>query len=296
MKALLAAALASSMAVAPATAFAKPLPASAFSYDAAAPVNIRVNSQRTLGGVKVSDITFSSSGGRRVHGELAEAVKRPARRGAVLFVHWLGDPATTNLSEFRSDATRLAKSGLVTLSIDAMWAQPDWFDKLRTLDTDYAKSIDQVVDMRRAIDVLLAQPGVDPAQLAFVGHDFGAMYGAVLSGVDPRPQYYVLIAGTATFSEWYLLGKHPADTTAYVNMMSVLDPPNYLQQTKAKAFLFQFANRDRYIKPDRSYALFDAAPAPKTMMVYVANHSLDVPAAHADRLAWLTAHLRGIQP
>jgi hypothetical protein len=129
-----------------------------------------------------------------------------------------------------------------------------------------------------------------------VGHDFGAMYGAVLSGVDPRPQSYVLMAGTATFSEWYLLGKHPSDTSAYVKAMSVLDPPNYLQQTKAKAFLFQFANRDRYIKADRSDVLFDAAPAPKTMMVYVANHSLDVPAAHVDRIAWLIAQLGHTKP
>jgi cephalosporin-C deacetylase-like acetyl esterase len=296
MKALFAAMLVGSFAVSPAAVFAKALPATAFSYDAAAPLNVQVHTQRTAAGVKISDITFASARGRKIHGELVAPAKSAAHRGAVLFVHWLGDPATTNLTEFRSDAMSLAKGGLVTLSIDAMWSQPEWFEKVRTLDTDYAKSIDQVVDIRRAIDVLLAQPGVDAARLAFVGHDFGAMYGAVVSGIDPRPQYYVLMAGTATFSEWYLLGNHPADTTAYVNTMAVLDPPNYLEQSQAKAFLFQFASRDRYIKPDRAYAFFDAAPVPKTMMVYAANHSLDVPAAHADRLAWLTARLAGSRP
>jgi dienelactone hydrolase len=223
-------------------------------------------------------------------------VKRSAHRGAVLFVHWLGEPQTTNLSEFRSDALQVAKGGAVTLSIDAMWAAPEWFEKGRTTQTDYANSIEQVIDLRRALDVLLAQPGIDPSRVAYVGHDFGAMYGAVLSGIDPRPRYYVLMAGTASFSEWYLLGKKPADVEAYQNMMAVLDPPAYLKQSSAKSFLFQFANRDRYIKADRAYAFFDAAPAPKTMIVYPTDHSLEVPAAHADRLAWLSAKIGGNAP
>lgn len=275
---------------------AAPLTAGSFSYDAAAPLDVRVKSHRAVSDVTVSDITFASAEGRRVHGELAVPVKRLAHRGAVLFVHWLGDPATTNLSEFRSDALQIAKDGAVTLSIDAMWAAPDWFEKGRTPESDYANSIAQVIDLRRAIDVLLEQHGVDPSRLAYVGHDFGAMYGAVLSGVDPRPRYYVLMAGTATFSEWYLLGKKPADINAYQNMMAVLDPPGYLKQSSAKSFLFQFANRDRYIKPDRAYAFFDAAPARKTMIVYPGGHSLEVPAAHADRLAWLSARIGGNAP
>src|SRR5689334_6827874 len=108
---------------------AAPLTAGSFSYDAAAPLNVQVKSHRTVSGVTLSDITFASSAGRTVHGELAVPVKRSAHRGAVLFVHWLGDPETTNLSEFRGDALQIAKGGAVTLSIDAMWAAPDWFEK-----------------------------------------------------------------------------------------------------------------------------------------------------------------------
>ena len=47
-----------------------------------------------------------------------------------------------------------------------------------------------------------AHPQIDEARLAYVAHDFGAMYGAVLAGVDPRPQWYVLMAGTPVFSDW----------------------------------------------------------------------------------------------
>lgn len=266
------------------------LPPSAFAYDTAAPLDVHVNSTRTAYGVRVSDVTFASAGGRHVHGELT-APAGSGSHAAVLFVHWLGDPETTNLTEFRSDAAQLAKRGIVSLAVDTMWAQPDWFEKGRTIATDYQRSIDQVIDLRRALDVLLAQPGVDASRLAYVGHDFGAMYGAVLSGIDSRPQYYVLMAGTATFAEWYLLGAHPADTSAYEAQMAALDPPQYLRQSKARAYLFQYANKDRYIKPDRAYPVFEAAPAPKAMAVYVAGHSLNVPQARAERNAWLIAHL-----
>jgi dienelactone hydrolase len=262
-----------------------------FAYDTSAPLDVKVTTQRTVSGVTISDVTFASTNGRRVHGELDVPLKRSAHSGAVLFVHWLGDPETTNLSEFRSDALQMAKAGAVTLSVDAMWSSPRWFTDGRSPETDYDNSIAQVFDLRRAIDMLLAQPGVDPSRLAYVGHDFGAMYGAVLSGIDARPQYYVLMAGTATFSEWYLLGKKPADTDGYCKKMSVLDPPHYLKQSSAKSFLFQFGSHDRYIKPDRADLLFDAAPAPKTMTVYPSGHSLDVPAAHADRIAWLSARI-----
>lgn len=268
-----------------------PLGVSAFAYNASAPLNIQVHARHRKGGVSISDITFDSADGRRVHAELAAPIAGE-HHAAVLFVHWLGDdPATTNLSEFRADAMRLAGKGCVTLSIDAMWAQPNWFDKMRSLDTDFRNSIDQVVDIRRSLDVLLTQPGVDRERVAYVGHDFGAMYGAVLSGVDSRPRYYVLMAGTTTFAEWYLLGKHPADTARYRQMMSVLDPPQYLARSHAKAYFFQFANNDRYIQPDRALTFFRAAPAPKTLSVYVADHGLNVASAHADRIAWLMNRL-----
>lgn len=57
-----------------------------------------------------------------------------------------------------------------------------------------------VIDLRRALDLLLAQPGADPKRIAFVGHDYGSMHGAILAGVDRRPQSYVLLTPTGSFS------------------------------------------------------------------------------------------------
>ncbi|MBV8244909.1 MAG: hypothetical protein JOZ38_03225 [Candidatus Eremiobacteraeota bacterium] len=267
-----------------------PLPASAFAYDASKPLDVRITGETQHDGILTREITFASPSGQRIRGEVL-LPKNPEHRGAVLFVHWLGDPPTTNHTEFARDAMVVAQHGSVALSIDAMWAQPDWYEKLRAPQTDFANSIRQVVDLRRALDVLLAQPGVDSERVAYVGHDFGAMYGAVLSGVDPRPKWYVLMAGNASFSQWYLYGAQPKDKAAFVAQMAQLDPAHYLGRATARAFLFQFARNDKYVSADSARAFWEAAPLPRGVFLYDADHSLAIPAAFADRMAWLEAQL-----
>ncbi|HVA26883.1 MAG TPA: hypothetical protein VNF68_01815 [Candidatus Baltobacteraceae bacterium] len=267
------------------------LGAGAFAYDASAPLATRYGACSQRDGLRVCAIDFTSSAGRRIDGLLVRG-RGNAPHPAVLFVHWLGDPKTTNHTEFENDAIALGKRGVTSLLIDAMWSQPEWFDKIRGPETDYADSIAQVVDLRRSLDELLAQPGIDRARVAYVGHDFGAMYGAILAGVDARPQWFVLMAGTTTLSEWYLLGKNPPDVKAYISQMEPLDPPAYLARSSARGFYFQFASHDRYITSEHERAFYDAAPLPRTMALYDADHSLATPEASADRLAWLAEKLQ----
>ncbi len=266
-----------------------PLDASAFSYSADAPLNISYGSTTTREGIAVRAISFTSKT-HRVTGNIIQGAGNDPHPG-VLWVHWLGDPATTNHTEFEKDAVTLAHRGVTSLLIDAMWSAPNWFDKGRTTRTDYANSVTQVVDLRRSLDVLLAQRNIAKDRIAYVGHDFGSMYGAVLSGVDSRAKIYVLMAGTTSFSEWYLLGAKPANVQGYVEEMKPLDPLPYLTRSKARAFYFQFSARDKYIARDRAFAFFNAAPLPRAMALYEVDHSLATPAAYADRITWLEEKL-----
>ena len=280
---------------------AEPLPSSAFAYDTGAALQLVYGNATVRQGVRVTPVSFRSQS-RTITGELiVPAVQTRAHSPGVLFVHWLGDPKTTNHTEFEPAATTLAKRGATCLLVDAMWstaANPgrDWFDQVRNTSTDYAASIAQVIDLRRSLDVLLSQPTVDANRIAYVGHDFGAMYGAVLAGVDPRPQFFVLIAGTTSFASWYLLGTAPPDVPAYRAQMAPLDPLPYLHRSQARGFMFQFASRDRYITGAQARAFFDAAPYPKALFFYDAHHDLDVPWAWRDRLDWLIPRLFEPQP
>ncbi|MBC5804709.1 MAG: hypothetical protein DLM53_05835 [Candidatus Eremiobacter antarcticus] len=251
-------------------------------------------SQHRDGLALVREVWFDSANGRKIHAEIIAPAHTGRPRGAALFVHWLGDAKTTNLTEFHSDALTLAQHGCVSLLIDAMWARPHWYDRIRLPATDYARSIEQVIDLRRSLDLLVRQPAVDPRRIAFVGHDFGAMYGAVLSGIDPRPRWYVLMAGNPSFSEWYLLFPKlhpPKNRAAYLAQMAPLDPALYLSESHAEEFLFQFSRRDDYIPLSRALQFTNAAPLPRGLFLYESDHSLHVPAAFDDRIGWLEKRL-----
>jgi predicted esterase len=173
-----------------------------------------------------------------------------------------------------------------------MWSDRDWFIK-RTQDDDYDDSVRQVIELRRAMDLLLAQPGVDHGRFAFVGHDFGAMYGVVMGSVDPRPTCYVLMAGTPRFPDWYLYypGLDGEPRQAYIDSMVEIDPINHVARLSPAPLLFQFARDDFHVPQERASAFCEAAAEPKQIRWYDAGHGLNEKAAQ-DRVAWLSEQLR----
>jgi cephalosporin-C deacetylase-like acetyl esterase len=237
-------------------------------------------------------LLFNGPGEKQTNSVLVTPSGAPKNAPAVLWVHWLGEPATTNHTEFMSDAQELAKHGVVSLLVDMPWSQKDWFTGVRTPENDFADTVAQVVTLRRALDCLTAVLGVDKARVAYVGHDFGAMDGALLLAVDQRPQYAVLMTPTLSYWEWYLLGKQPADPGAYVRQMSAFDLPGWLANGHQKATLLQFGQNDEYVSQATGIALRNATPnRDRTLKAYKLDHSLEDATAHDDRRAWLIAHL-----
>lgn len=231
-------------------------------------------------------------GGTAMNAVVVAPDAAPSNAPAVLWVHWLGEVATTNHTEFMSDAQALAKRGVVSMLVDMPWSQAKWFTDVRTPDDDYAATIAHVVSLRRALDCLGAVKGVDKTRIAYVGHDFGAMDGALLLAADDRLTYAVLMAPTLSYWEWMLLGKQPADPGAYVARMSAFDLPGWLAQGKQKATLLQFGQLDEYVAQATGIALRNAVPnRDRTFKAYKLDHALDDVTAHDDRVTWLATHL-----
>jgi len=63
--------------------------------------------------------------------------------------------------------------------------------------------------LRRGIDLLSARPGVDPSRLAYVGHSFGAQWGAILTAVDDWGKAAVLMGGLQDLASLYLEDDDP---------------------------------------------------------------------------------------
>jgi dienelactone hydrolase len=264
---------------------------SLFDYNRDASPDIREVSIRQKDGMIVRNMTYASPFNRR---RAAYSVS-PEGQGpfpAILYAHWYEpESPDSNRTQFLKEAQLMAQRGAASLLIETMWSDRDWFIK-RTQDDDYDDSIRQVIELRQAMDLLLAQPAVDPGSFAFVGHDFGAMYGIVMGSADPRPTCYVLMAGTPRFPDWYLyypeLEGEPRE--AYVNRMAEIDPIHHVARLSPAPVLFQFARDDLHVPRERASTFYEAAGEPKQIEWYDAGHGLNEKATQ-DRVAWLCEQL-----
>jgi len=268
-----------------ARALAAAAPASLFDYDRTAPLDVRELGTENRDGAIIRDLTFVGVKTPVKAYAVAPAAGTGSHAG-ILYVHWLGEPPTTNRTEFLNEAVALASQGAVSVLVDAMWAQPQWYEK-RIPENDYTEAIHQVIELRRATDLLLAQPGVDPRRIAYVGHDFGAMYGAVMAGVDRRATTYVFMAGVPHFIDWFLFARQPKDLAAYRAQIAPLDPANFLLQLAPAPVFFQFAAHDEYVSAAAAAEFYAAALPRKQTALYNAGHDLHTPEVAADRVTWL---------
>lgn len=262
-----------------------------FHYDRSVSLDVRPVGSRQHDGWIGSELTYATPFDRR----RAATIVRPIGGGpfpAILYVHWYEPAATdSNRTQFLEEAETMAKRGALSLLIETMWSDREWFLK-RTQAEDHRTSLEQVIELRRAMDLLLEQPVADPERFAYVGHDFGAMYGVVMGSVDPRPSCYVLMAGTPRFPDWYLYYPRLESEAreAFIEQMAELDPIGRVGELAPAPLLFQFARDDVHVPVERAEAFFAAARNPKELRWYDANHGLNAEAT-ADRIEWVTRRL-----
>jgi len=253
--------------------------------------DLRVLVSRTQDGLVSQLLVIQTPFGYRRVAELY----RPEGDGsypAILYVHWYEpESLSSHRSQFEEEAKELAKSGAVCISIETLWSDRDFFLK-RTQEDDAQNSVEEVVNTRRAMDVLLSQPNVDSKRFAFVGHDFGGMYGVLAGSLDQRPTHYVLMAATPRFPDWYLylpkLEGGPRE--AFIRQMAEIDPIVHIPNLAPAEVFFQFATDDFHVPKERAEDFFAAARDPKEMKWYEAGHGLNDDATR-DRKSWLKAKL-----
>ncbi|HEX8338658.1 MAG TPA: hypothetical protein VF621_18200 [Pyrinomonadaceae bacterium] len=269
-------------------------------YDDKTPPEVKVVGTEARGGVTVEDVTFKGPGGAPVEAYVVRPSEGAGPFAAVLFVHWFSPPhPNSNRTQFLEEARALARRGAVSLLVSTFWSDPARYRARRWQD-DYRNTLAQALDLRRALDVLLSRPGVDAARVAYVGHDYGAMFGALLSGADPRPVAYALIAGAARFPDWYVYGSAsgvPAgeELEGFRRRFAPLDPASAVRLSKA-AFFFQYGEEDRFTPRENFVELYLAAPAPKRLATYASGHPMDAEAIRRDRTEWLAERLRLAPP
>ena len=271
-----------------------------FAYDQAAPLNIKHISMERRATATVYDITYDSPKG----GVVPAYLVIPKGRGpfaAVVWGHWYCENSSVrNRKEFLDEAIALAPAGVISLLPDGPVARPGYVDSKEPLNDQQAVNlVHAVVDMRRAVDVLMARRDVDPKRMAYVGHSYHAMVGAFLTGADRRFKAYVLMA-TSLSDEVDLKTKElqdyrqkvgPEKFDAFIAKYAWTDAGKYVSQAAPAFVLIQFANQEPYLTPDRAKLHAAVVSEPKQIKFYEAPHALNAE-ARRDRIQFLVEQLK----
>jgi dienelactone hydrolase len=174
------------------------LSAGLFDYEKTGPLACEELSKRT--DVQLVGCGFPGPHGGQLNLILVKPPKtvKPPYAG-VIFQHGGGQSMTNYLSE----AMILVRAGVVSMLTDAPARGAGVVSELNQTKLEASRQLeaDTVIVLRMALDHMLAQPGVDPTRVAFIGHSYGAMAGSVLAGVEPRFRAFVLLGGLPSMAE-----------------------------------------------------------------------------------------------
>jgi Dipeptidyl aminopeptidases/acylaminoacyl-peptidases len=229
-------------------------------FDRTRPFGLIENSVAEDSGVSVHDITYAGAAGEPVEAYLVFP-KGEGPFGAVFFQHSSGE----SRSEFLPEAQLLAGRGVASIlitspSVDGMQG---WTPEAITA---------QVREMSRAVDLLVAQPKVDPNRIGFVGYSLGAVQGSVFVGSEGRRmQVSVLMA---FFPHYGVMGGPGLED---------FDPIVWVRQIASAHVLMQLGTADPYYSRADWNELDPSSMPNLKLNWYDADHALNVQ-AQQDRL------------
>lgn len=271
-----------------------------FDYNQKAPLGIKRLGVQRRAAATIYDITYESPKGGVVPAYLVV----PKGRGpfaAIIWGHWYWQNSSMrNRREFLDEAIALAPSGVISLLTDGPIARPGHIESKDPLDERTALDfLQQVIDMRRGVDLLLARNDVDPKRIAYVGHSYNANVGALLSGLDKRFKAFVLMAGsmsdqlsqdTPEFRE-FRQKVGPEKLDALIARYSFLDQGKFVSHAAPAVVLLQFAAQEKFLTPERAKQHGAIVSEPKIFKLYDAPHALNAE-ARRDRIQFLIEQLK----
>ena len=278
-------------------------------YEQAAPLNIQHSGTQERGNVKIYDLAFLSPVDGRSEavgpngGIVSAYLVVPAGKGpfpAVIYGHWcMPGSEKKNRMEFLEEAVVLAHSGVISLLPDHVSVRPGFVeDDSPFNEKQVAVMVQQVVNLRRAADLLSARPDVDAKRMAYVGHSCDASAGGFLSGIDKRFKAFVLMAGdlsdevdkkSKSFQQ-FRLKVGPEKLDAFMTEHAWMDAGKYAAHAEPATMFLQFASDEPFLDEEMEKGYFEAVSQPKRMKIYKAQHALS-PEATRDRIAFLAEQL-----
>ena len=271
-----------------------------FDYDKSAPLGLKEIGVERRGNVTIHDISYNSPNGGVVPAYLV-VPKGKGPFAGVIWGHWYWpNSLMRNRKQFLDEAVALAPAGVVSLLTDGPIARAGHVEATDELSDQHpADLVQQVVDMRRGVDLLLARKDVDPKRLAYVGHSYNGVVGAILSGVERRFKAFVLMAATMSDEvtrkipeyQKYRQEVGAEKFDAFEAKYYWTDQGKYVSHAAPAVVFLQYGSQEKFLTPERARLYAAVVSEPKRFELYDAPHALNA-AARRDRIAFLTEQLK----
>ncbi|MDQ2977520.1 MAG: hypothetical protein M3R69_19180 [Acidobacteriota bacterium] len=271
-----------------------------FDYDAGAPLGLKEIGVERRGDVTIHDISYNSPKG----GVVPAYLVLPKGKGpfaGVIWGHWYwANSQMRNRKEFLDEAVALAPAGVVSLLTDGPIARPGHVANDEPLnEQENVDLMQQVIDMRRGVDLLLVRKDVDPKRLAYVGHSYNGVVGAILSGVDRRFKAFVLMAATMSDEVTRKIPEYQRyrqevgveKFDAFEAKYYWTDQGKYVSHAAPAVVFLQYGSQEKFLTPERARLYAAVVSEPKRFELYDAPHALNA-VARRDRIAFLTEQLK----
>lgn len=261
-------------------------PLGTFAYDRAQPISFESRSEGEQNGIETQAISYASPRGGRATGVLF-IPSGPGPFPAIVLQH--GMPSRAR--DMTRQGMEMARRGAVVIAIDAPWARSG--EVIHWDARDSANQVQLIVDLQRAVDLLIARDDVDSARMAYVGVSYGGAMGGLLAGVEGRLSAYVLRVGDGGLLAHFTGAEDPpvppgVSDSAWQRWRAAMDPIepiHYVGRANAPIY-FQNGEQDRLVPPADARVYQAAGPANKKVSWYPAGHGLDQQ-AYADMYEWL---------
>jgi dienelactone hydrolase len=258
-----------------------------FEYDREVPLDIQEVSRRTEDGLSVIEINYASPKGGRVPATLVVPQETGPLAGLVM--------QRSMELEF---GMRYAHYGAVVIYVDPPSFRPQDTGPrgiLTFTEGDREEQIQLIIDLRRAIDLLMARPDVDPERIAYLGVSYGGAMGGLLAGIDHRLQACVLVVGDGGFVTHETnpenltmpMNEFFEDYKAWIDAMWPIEPIHYVNHASPTPLLFQNAVQDEYVNVEDAIRYQDMASEPKHVIWYDSEHWPLPDEAVLDSARWL---------
>jgi dienelactone hydrolase len=235
--------------------------------------------------IQVRDVSFHG-GKERVPAFLLT----PPGKGpypAVIYLHGAGG----DRFELLESAGWLAARRAVALTVESAYSPNRAIELgpgVEGLRKERDRTVQGIVELRRAVDLLQSLPQVDDDRIGFVGYSAGARSGAILAGVEPRIRAFVFMSGGEDSVEEFMTLVSEEQRDAVRPLLEDTDGLRFIAQASPAKLFFQAGRRDTVVPRDALETLIRAGSRPKKVSWYDAGHDLAVPKAQNDQLNWLT--------